>query len=930
MKGNTCGAVGVVLCVILAVNAFADLQPTPADVQVTEEWVVRFDGPKDVDKAADIVVSSSGNVYVTGESIGNGTDMDYATVAYDTFGNERWVARYDGPVSGTDSATAITMGPEGNIYVTGTSVGNGTDRDIATLAYDSSGNELWVARFDSGAGEHESASAIAVDAKGNVYVAGTSRAGDAYLSLDYVTIAYDSSGKEQWVSYYNNFGQEEAHDMAVDSKGYVYVTGKSETADRKAVNYATVAYDQFGNQLWVARYLSGRKDHGDNAFAIALDSKGNVYVTGSSWGNEVTRSDYATVAYNQLGSELWVARFNGPGNGYDHARDLALDSDGNVYVTGDCWHDSSLRETVVAYDSSGKEQWTASFPDGGIDYGIFVKAIAADERGSVYAMGDNFMVVAYHTSGSELWRAHPSIPGGGFGRSRAMALDSDANVYITGWVNVGGSDYDFFTVKYSQEWKNQAPLADAGGPYHTDEGSSMALDGSDSYDPDGDTVKYRWDWDNDGVWDSSWSSDPTLTHTWMDNGSYTVVVQVKDPQDEMDTDSTVVYVRDLTPTAAFSWSPEPQDEGSPVSFSDQSSSYPDTMVSWSWEFGDGGTSTDEDPAHAYGDNGVYAVRLTVMDDDGSVATISHDITVLNVAPISDAGEDKEGWEAATFTFNGSFYDPGVADTHTFEWDFEYDGATFVADATGQTVSHTWPDDFNGYVALRVTDDDGGVGIDTAYVSVRNVPPSVTLEVLPVDVDVSLRIAGEKWHDVTIEMYEDGELIAGGTLVRYPGSPDDQRLDLSQLQVDYSKKYSAIVRYTPEDDPINGQPNGANPCWIILNFSDGEELWIHHTFNVQRPETYIWEVDLTAAILMHGLKFEATAFDPGADDLTFHWDFGDGTSATSFHPNANGTYPVEITNTVTHAFSGSGVYIVTLTVEDDDGGVGVAKITIIVS
>ncbi|MEE9116876.1 MAG: PKD domain-containing protein, partial [Thermoplasmata archaeon] len=145
--------------------------------------------------------------------------------------------------------------------------------------------------------------------------------------------------------------------------------------------------------------------------------------------------------------------------------------------------------------------------------------------------------------------------------------------------------------------------------------------------------------------------------------------------------------------------------------------------------------------------------------------------------------------------------------------------------------------------------------------------------------------------------------------------------------DVSRKYTATVRYTPEDDPVNGQQNGATPCWIILRFDDGQELWLHHTFNVQHPDTYVWEVDLTAAILSHGITFMATAFDPGADELTVHWDFGDGTNVTNIYPNPNGTYPVSIVDTVTHAFSGSGTFTITVTVEDDDGGIAQISYTL---
>ena len=111
--------------------------------------------------------------------------------------------------------------------------------------------------------------------------------------------------------------------------------------------------------------------------------------------------------------------------------------------------------------------------------------------------------------------------------------------------------------------------------------------------------------------------------------------------------------------------------------------------------------------------------------------MSYDITVLNVAPIADAGEDKTGYEPSTFTFTGSHTDSGTLDTHTYEWDFNYDG-TFDVEATGTIVSHIWEDDFNGIVALRVTDDDGGWDIDTCSVTINNVDPTITSLNLPID------------------------------------------------------------------------------------------------------------------------------------------------------------------------------------------------------
>ena len=110
-----------------------------------------------------------------------------------------------------------------------------------------------------------------------------------------------------WVARYEGDG---ANAMAVDDSGNVYVTGVSAPAD-----YATIKYDPDGNELWVARY-DGPASSYDEALAMAVDGWGNVYVAGKSDGIG-TNQDYATIKYDPDGNELWVARYDGPANGYD-------------------------------------------------------------------------------------------------------------------------------------------------------------------------------------------------------------------------------------------------------------------------------------------------------------------------------------------------------------------------------------------------------------------------------------------------------------------------------------------------------------------------------------------------------------------------------------------------------------------------------------
>lgn len=315
-----------------SIRSYQDYATIAYDSSGNELWIARYDSPRnEQDIARAIAVDSSGNVYVTGES-GLGTNIDYVTIAYDSSGNEIWVARYDGPGKNTDFARAIATDSSGNVYVTGFSYGIGTDRDYATIKYGSSGNQLWVARYNGpGSYSEDAAIAISVDFSGNVYVTGSSDGGATYY--DYATIKYDSYGNELWVTRYDGPGKyhDNAYAISIGSAGNVYVTGVSHGGQTKD-DYATIAYDTLGNQLWVARY-NGQLDDNDVAYAMALDMVGNVYVTGASYGNG-TIEDYVTIKYDRDGNERWVVKYDGPLNDFDRSQAIALDSLGNVYVTG--------------------------------------------------------------------------------------------------------------------------------------------------------------------------------------------------------------------------------------------------------------------------------------------------------------------------------------------------------------------------------------------------------------------------------------------------------------------------------------------------------------------------------------------------------------------------------------------------------------------
>ena len=350
-----------------------------------EQWVAHYNGPGNGgDEPWAIAIDHLGNVYVTGYSEGSGTGTDYATIKYDSLGVQQWVARYNGPGNINDGAGAIVVDNSGNVYITGYSVGAGTGSDYATIKYNPSGAELWITRFNSPDSGHDMANALAIDALGNIIVSGTSVR--LKTDDDYVVVKYDASGVEQWVARYNGIGnyRDGARAMVIDAAGSVYVTGHS-MGSVTDDDFATVKYNSAGVEQWAARY-DGPVGGLDNARAIAVDSSGDVYVAGFSEGIG-SEFDYAVVKYDSLGVEQWVARYDGPGNSNDEVRDMVVDNAGNTYVTGYSIDVSTTEDyATVKYNTLGGEEWVARY-NGPVDLCDDASAVVVDRLGCVYVTG---------------------------------------------------------------------------------------------------------------------------------------------------------------------------------------------------------------------------------------------------------------------------------------------------------------------------------------------------------------------------------------------------------------------------------------------------------------------------------------------------------------------------------------------------------------
>jgi len=447
----------------------------------TQEWSLRqaFGSGIFTDTRQEILaVDSFGNVFVTRQDW-NGSSTDMWTAKIDSGGNEVWSANYDSGI--TDIATAIWVDGDGNVYVTGyrsqshwflpfsepgdVQISANPEEDFVTLKYDPNGNLMWARRYDNGAEDY--AFAISGDSDGNVYVTGISFSSTS----DFATIKYDRDGNQLWVRRYDNGGRELIYNLKVDPAGNVYVSGTSTGATPSGGSqddYVTIKYDTNGTQRWVRRAPGGWVTD------LAVDQAGNAYVTGFSWYDEAVGAstpshDYRTIKYDSNGNLLWVKRYDHGMS--DHPEAVAVDQNGNVYVTGFSLADYvngnnlDLDFATVKYDSSGNQQWVARFDRGQDDQPF---DLTVDSFGNAYvtgwscpqncvyssSLGGGYITVKYDQAGNQVWIVRTPE-----GRAPvAVAVDATQHVYVTGISKTGSLSLpDYLTVKYTQHGFSLSP-----------------------------------------------------------------------------------------------------------------------------------------------------------------------------------------------------------------------------------------------------------------------------------------------------------------------------------------------------------------------------------------------------------------------------------------------------------------------------------------
>jgi hypothetical protein len=406
-----------------------------------------------------------------------------------------WATRYDGGLNGPEtfdsaySAILALMFPvvptfklmavdsAGNVYVTGTTVTQAGFVDIETMKLrKGDGKVLWHMEYDLSSLSQFPAG-IALDSGGNVLVAGVTITED--LKSDVVVIKYKGvSGEKIWDTVYKSESNHVAvaTGMAVDSNNNVYVCGFTGYMDTSrpipvyVYDYLTIKHSAGGAFNW-ATTNDGDSHLWDMATAIALDSKGKVYVTGVQSVSLSNKFDIATIKYTPAGKLVWKKKYDGPSGAADVGRAIAVDAQANVYVTGEATTGSGQAFLTMKYNNDPAQNapvWANLYEDASNSLG---RALVLDPKGNPCATGEvlpdisddssyDYLTIKYNkSSGDRVWAKTYTGPAtDGWDSARAIAVDSVGNVYVTGSsprVTGNSEDVDFATLKYAAKNGNK-------------------------------------------------------------------------------------------------------------------------------------------------------------------------------------------------------------------------------------------------------------------------------------------------------------------------------------------------------------------------------------------------------------------------------------------------------------------------------------------
>ena len=287
---------------------------------------------------------------------------------------------------------------------------------------------------------------------------------------------------QQWAARYPGNDTIGGIATAMDLHDNIYVTGYLYQNRSPEADFVTIKYSPTGTQLWAVEYNTIDTSYSaDKATTIAVDDSLNVYVAGSTLVNG-GNYDWVIIKYDSSGNQVWLRTYNGQANNTDVVYAMKLDNIGNIYLTGKSYNSgSNCSFATIKYSSAGTKLWESRYAaPNSSDFNV-PSALAIDANANVYVTGqsiyDNdsiiFSTVKYNSSGTQQWATNYRGDNCNFSYAHGIALDTTSNVYVSGGC-VGIADTSGFqvfatTVKYNsngvQQWANMYNSTNTNGDY---------------------------------------------------------------------------------------------------------------------------------------------------------------------------------------------------------------------------------------------------------------------------------------------------------------------------------------------------------------------------------------------------------------------------------------------------------------------------------
>lgn len=509
-----------------------------------QQWLRSYKAQgKNSDRISCLLTNQAGEVFAGGYAGNHHGAPDIFVIKKGPAGDTLWVYYYDAGSKNEDYLQDMCLDASGNLYLTGRSQLTTGVFDCITIKLNSAGIQQWATRYALGGASASYGNALAVDAAGNVYVAGYTDPASA--STDWLVLKYSPSGQQQWVDVINGpfNADDEAADIVIAPNGNAVACGKVRSAAASGgTNIFVKQYSAAGAAVWTDTFSNPASASGaDEARGMGFNTAGELIVGGSTANSTGSNRDMVAIKYAATGSQIWATVLTDPTASIDeYLLDVHIDSLGNAYFAGTDY----LNGFVSKINNDGTYGWRKRWMGPRTNGFDVLNSVCTDANGNVYATGrgvyngedyylnggmTNQIIAKYSPSGDSLWTyrsADTLVPSMGFA---ITALGG--KVYAGGFINdTAYVDESFYVQQLdtalvsTAEW-NYSGTGDAltrGQVVRTDAQNNVycAATIDRLYGEGWDVVVVKYDPLGNLLWDRYYSTpgwrNDTLTHMELD------------------------------------------------------------------------------------------------------------------------------------------------------------------------------------------------------------------------------------------------------------------------------------------------------------------------------------------------------------------------------------------------------------------------------